>query len=85
VQWEERYSMVATKIVDMTVDDIKSLIAEVVDERLRNWQQSRDTRSVEEILAAMDRLRWTPPSGSPSTTELLREDRDGETPVSDDR
>jgi hypothetical protein len=77
--------MVATKIVDMTVDDIKSLIAEVVDERLRNWQQSRDTRSVEEILAAMDRLRWTPPSGSPSTTELLREDRDGETPVSDDR
>lgn len=77
--------MVATKIVDMTVDDIKSLIAEVVDERLRNWQQSRDTRSVDEILAAMDRLRWTPPSGSPGTTELLREDRDGETPVSDDR
>ncbi|MGA7953594.1 MAG: hypothetical protein WCA07_08740 [Gloeobacterales cyanobacterium] len=77
--------MVAAKIVDITVDDIKSLIAEVVDERLRNWQQSRDTRSVEEILAAMDRLRWTPPSGSPSTTELLREDRDGETPVSDDR
>ena len=77
--------MVAAKIVDMTVDDIKSLIAEVVDERLRNWQQSRDTRSVEEILAAMDRLRWTPPSGSPSTTELLREDRDGETPVFDDR
>jgi hypothetical protein len=77
--------MVAAKIVDMTVDDIKSLIAEVVDERLRNWQQSRDTRSVEEILAAMDRLRWTPPSGSPSTTELLREDRGGETPVSDDR
>lgn len=77
--------MAATKIVDMTVDDIKSLIAEVVDERLQNWQQSRDTRSVEEILAAMDRLRWTPPSGSPSTTELLREDRDGETPVSDDR
>jgi len=69
--------MVAAKIVDMTVDDIKSLIAEVVDERLRNWwQQSRDTRSIEEILAAMDRLRWTPPPGSPSTTELLREERD---------
>jgi hypothetical protein len=67
--------MVAAKIIDMTVDDIKSLIAEVVDARLRNWQQSRDTRSTEEVLAAMDRLRWTPPSGSPSTTELLREDR----------
>lgn len=69
--------MVAAKIVDMTVDDIKSLIGEVVDERLRNWwQQSRDTRSIEEVLAAMDHLRWTPPPDSPSTTELLREDRD---------
>jgi hypothetical protein len=78
--------MVAAKIVDMTIDDIKSLIAEVVDEKLRNWwQQSRDTRSIEEVLAAMDRLRWTPPPGSTSTTELLREDRDGETPASGDR
>ncbi len=78
--------MVAAKIIDMTVDDIKSLIAEVVDARLRNWwQQSRDTRSTEEVLAAMDRLRWTPPSGSPSTTELLRGDRDGETPASSER
>lgn len=77
--------MVAAKIVDMTVDDIKSLITEIVDEKLRNWQQSRDTRSVEQILAAMDRLRWTPPSDSPSTTELLREDRNGETPASSER
>jgi hypothetical protein len=68
--------MAAAKIVDMTIDDIKTLITQVVDERLRNWwQQSRDTRSIEEVLAAMDCLRWTPPPGSPTTTELLREDR----------
>ncbi|MFP5270690.1 hypothetical protein [Coleofasciculus sp.] len=68
--------MASAKIVDMTIDDIKALITEVVDERLYNWwQQSRDTRSIEEVLAAMDRLRWTPPQRSPSTTELLREDR----------
>lgn len=60
----------------MTIDNLKALIAEVVDEQLRNWQQrQRDTRTVEEVLAAMDRLRWTPSSGS-TTTELLREDRD---------
>lgn len=69
--------MAAPKLADMTVDDLKALIAEVVDERLRDWQQRpRDTRSVEEILAAMDHLRWSPPPGSPTTTELLREDRD---------
>ncbi|MEQ9667971.1 hypothetical protein [Coleofasciculus sp. G2-EDA-02] len=68
--------MASAKIVDMTIDDIKALITEVVDERLHNWwQQSRDTRSIEEVLAAMDRLRWTPPQRSPSTTELLHEDR----------
>jgi hypothetical protein len=33
----------------MTIDDIKALITEVVDERLHNWwQQSRDTRSIED-------------------------------------
>ena len=64
-------------VTDMTVDDLKALIAEIVDARLQSWQQRpRDTRSVDEILAAMDRLRWTPSPGSPTTTELLREDRD---------
>ena len=78
--------MVAAKIVDMTVDELKSLIVQVVDERLPNfWQKSKDTRSIEEVLASMDRWRWTPPPGSPTTTKLLREDRDGETRASDER
>jgi hypothetical protein len=66
--------MATSNITEMTIDDIKALIMEVVDDRLQWWQLSRDTRSPEEILAAMDRLRWTPPS-SPTTTEL-QEDRD---------
>jgi len=67
--------MTTSNITEMTIDDIKALIIEVVDDRLRNWSQpSRDTRSLEEILAAMDGLRWTPPP-SPTTTEL-QEDRD---------
>ena len=74
--------MVTPKITKMTIDDIRALITEVVDERLRDWwQQSRDTRPrdirhLDEVLSAMDRLRWTPPPTSPTTTELLREERD---------
>ncbi len=68
--------MVTQKIVDMTIDDIKSLIVEVVDEKLRSGRKSKDARSVEQVLAAMDCWRWTPPLNSPSTSELLREDRD---------
>jgi len=69
--------MATSKITEMTIDEIKVLIMEVVDERLRDWwQKSRDTRSTDEVLSVMDRLRWTPPSGAPTTTELLREERD---------
>jgi len=51
--------MATSKITEMTIDEIKVLIMEVVDERLRDWwQKSRDTRSTDEVLSAMDRLRW---------------------------
>ena len=64
------------KISEMTLADLKILIAEVVKEQLNRWQSApHDTRSVNEVLAAMDQLRWTPPVDSPSTTELLKEDR----------
>lgn len=39
---------------------------------LQSMQQPPlDKRSVDEVLAAMDQVRWTSPIGSPSTTELL--------------
>lgn len=69
--------MQTLNLAEMTIDDLKNLIIEVVDERLENLEKRpKGTRSIEEILAAMDRLRWTPPAGSPTTTELLREERD---------
>lgn len=61
----------------MTLEDLKALIAELVNEQLHQWQQSNtDQRSSEQALATMDQLRWTPPPGAASTTELLRQDRD---------
>ncbi len=32
--------------------------------------------SIKEFLGAAERLRWRPPPGTPSATELIREDRD---------
>ncbi len=65
------------RVTDMTVEELKALIVEVVDERLRNKEEPRrDNRSVKEILESIERHRWTPPPGSKSTLELLREDRD---------
>jgi len=63
-------------IADITLEDLKVLIAEIVDQKLSHWQRNAtDDRTVDQVLATMDQLRWTPPAGSPSTTDLLRDDR----------
>ncbi|MDF5725278.1 MAG: hypothetical protein PUP91_33475 [Rhizonema sp. PD37] len=66
-----------TKLVkDMTVNELKAIIASIVDEQLRNKEKLGDKRSLQEIFDSIDRHRWTPPLGAKSSLELLREDRD---------
>ena len=64
--------MALDRVTDMTVDELKALI----DQRIQEALKPRDTRSVQEILESIDRNMWTPPPGAKSTLELLREDRD---------
>ena len=68
--------MASERVGDMTIDELKALIGEVVDQRLRGLETQKSKRSREEVLASIERNRWTPPPGSRSTLELLREDRD---------
>jgi hypothetical protein len=69
--------MVTQKVADLTVEELESLVTEIVDQQLQKLFKKADPRSLEEIFDSIDRHRWTPPPGSPSTLELLREDRDG--------
>jgi hypothetical protein len=68
--------MAAARIADMTLDELQAMIDRTVERRLQEILKPVDTRSVREILDSIDRHRWTPPPGTPSTLELLREDRD---------
>ncbi len=68
--------METKRVTDMTVEELKALIVEVVDERLRNKEQRSEKRSLQEIFDSIDRHRWTPPPGAKTSLELLREDRD---------
>jgi hypothetical protein len=68
--------MATERVGDMTLDELKTIINQVVVERLRAWPRSSDPRSLQEILDSIDRHRWTPPPGAKSSLELLREDRD---------
>ena len=68
--------MASERVGDMTIDELKALIGEVVEQRLKGLETPKSERSREEVLASIKRNRWTPPPGSRSTLELLREDRD---------
>ena len=72
-------------IADMTMDELKKLVEETVDQRLTQLlgvfeipDEPDDDESLTwaEIRASVDRHRWTPPPGAKSSLEFLREDRD---------
>lgn len=72
------------KIGDMTLEELKKVIEEAIDERLTQMFgvfEVEDDDDVEEmtwdeIRAEVEKHRWTPPPGAKSSLEFLREDRD---------
>jgi hypothetical protein len=75
--------MASERIGDMTMAELVAMIQREVrarqleDERIKRLLTiPKDPRTVKEILASIEEHMWTPPPGSPSTLELLREDRD---------
>lgn len=75
-----------TTLGEMSEMDLRTLITQMIDARLHELfgdfdfevsdDDPEDTRSSEEVFADLDRHRWTPPPGSPSIVDLLRQDRD---------
>jgi hypothetical protein len=58
-------------------DRLRQLFGESeMDEDEFFGKEPEELRSVEEVLAAIERDQWTPPPGAKSSLELLREDRD---------
>jgi len=63
------------RLADMTMDDLRALILEVLKEQRVLQQPTSQPRSLNDVLDSIDHWMWTPPSGSKSVLELLREDR----------
>lgn len=72
--------MAVEPVADMTLDELKQFIHCEINQQFMSGQywvrRSQDKRSVEEILASIDQHRIKPRPGTPSTLEMLREDRD---------
>ena len=65
-----------TLIQQLTLEELRAMIDEVVERKFQQLLGKPDPRSLDEIFESIDQHRWTPPPGSKSTLELLREDRD---------
>jgi hypothetical protein len=77
-------------IANMTVDELKQLIVQLMEERRISYlfgeldmeeaelgvEDEPDNRSLEEVFASIERNRWTPPAGTPTPAQMIREDRD---------
>jgi hypothetical protein len=68
--------MAQNSLAEMTADDLRQFVEEVVERRLEEWWKPRDPRSVRELNAAIRKLRWTPPPDVPSNMEIIRQDRE---------
>ena len=68
--------MQSLKIADMTIDDLKNLIHQVVDEHIKNQQvESNHALPMQDILKAIEQHRWTPPPGTPKASQMIIEER----------
>ena len=66
-------------IADLTVDELKALIASVVDERMQYWRQPEpviDKVALKKLMDSIDSHRWTPLPGSPTLSQMIIEERD---------
>jgi hypothetical protein len=67
--------MVSQKIADMTVEELKDLIQQVVDERLSQPPAASHGSAVLAILKTIEQRRWTPASGTPKASQMIIEER----------
>lgn len=70
-------------VQDMTLDDLKRFVEQTIDERLSRLlgklevaEESDSEVTWDEVRAAVEEHRWTPPPGAKPSLDLLREDRD---------
>lgn len=79
---------------DLTMDELKTLISDLIDAKLgqqitlephpgssriyRLPHRKLSRQELDALFAEIDQHLWTAPPGSPSSAELVREDRDSQ-------
>jgi hypothetical protein len=65
------------RVTDLTVSELETLIAQEIQRQLRAERiRQRDPEALKAARQYVDEHRWSLPAGSPSVTELVRQERD---------
>ncbi|MBN1678895.1 MAG: hypothetical protein JW966_01300 [Anaerolineae bacterium] len=67
--------MVTQRVGDMTVDELKAMIARMIDEQINRRAIRNDDQSSHDVLAAMRETIFEPLVDGPSAVDMLLEDR----------
>jgi hypothetical protein len=70
--------MLQKSISNLSIEQLKTLVFSMVDERLTQYkviQETPNQQQLKEIFDSIDSHIWNPPSSAPSTLQLLQEDR----------
>jgi hypothetical protein len=70
--------MAPERVGDMTLDELKLLIVQMIDKELprtQTWPRSHPKRSVSDVLQSMRDNLIQPRVGEPSAVEMVLEDR----------
>ena len=72
--------MAAERVADMSLQDLTRFVEAIIEQRVASPQprpyRQAGSRSMKEVVNSMRRNLWTPPPGTKSSLEMLREDRD---------
>jgi hypothetical protein len=69
--------MASERVGDMTREELIALINEIISEHIGNGScVQKSDRPISEVLESIRKNRYTPPPGTPSVVDMLREDRD---------
>ena len=70
--------MATQSVADMTIDELRAMIAQMVEERVaraRSWPPKSSDRPLSEIIESMRKNIIRPMPGEPSAVEMILEDR----------
>jgi hypothetical protein len=69
-------SMTLRELRALIAEEVREQMADAIEKELQGYPQEPDPQKATEAIRWLRHHRWTPPPGSPTTFEMIRQGRD---------